>query len=170
MRGRPRGLRLALALVAIGWVALLLLAPRWASAQPDGAARWTAATAAVLVRLAGAQICHQRPERSFHLHGRALAVCGRCTGLYVAGALGLLAAAVGGRGRGRGAVAAPRSAWWPSSFDPRMRWLALAALPTAVTWGLEMAGLWNPGTPLRALAALPLGLVAGWLAGRALPE
>jgi hypothetical protein len=39
-----------------------------------------------------------------------------------------------------------------------------------MTWGLEMAGLWNPGTPLRALAALPLGLVAGWLAGRALPE
>lgn len=169
MRGRPRGLRLALALVAVGWVALLLLAPRWASAQPDGAARRTAATVAVLVRLAGAQICHQRPERSFHLHGRALAVCGRCTGLYVGGALGLLAAAGGGRRR-RQAAAAPMGAWWPSSFDPRLRWLALAALPTALTWSLDMAGLWNPGTPLRALAALPLGLVAGWLAGRALPE
>jgi hypothetical protein len=28
--------------------------------------------------------------------------------------------------------------------------------------------VWNPGTPLRALAALPLGLATGWLVGRAM--
>src|SRR5687767_6864982 len=37
------------------------------------------------------RVCHQIPERSFHVVGQPLAVCARCTGLYVgfAGALAL---------------------------------------------------------------------------------
>ncbi len=27
-------------------------------------------------------ICHQQPERSYHLHGRQLTVCSRCLGVY----------------------------------------------------------------------------------------
>ena len=104
-------------------------------------------------------------------------VCGRCTGLYLSGAAGLVAATFAGRRRGakRGAVA-PREAGvapvsrsaWLGRFDPRAGWLALAAVPTAATWLLEFAGAWDPGTPVRALAALPLGAAAGWFIGRSL--
>jgi hypothetical protein len=38
------------------------------------------------------------------------------------------------------------------------------------TWGLEVAGLWDPGTGLRALAAVPLGLAIGWTLHAALEE
>ncbi len=36
-------------------------------------------------------VCHQIPERSFHLWHQPLAVCHRCTGLYLGFALGILA-------------------------------------------------------------------------------
>ncbi len=152
--------------VACAWVVLILLAPWWASrTEPDGANG--RATVAALVRLAGARVCHQQTDRSFHVHGRPLPVCGRCTGLYVAGAIGLLLVPVGRRPRlDPGAPRMP--AWWPAGLDRRAGLLAAAALPTALTWGLEFAGMWQPGTPIRAISALPLGLTTGWLVGRAL--
>ena len=36
-------------------------------------------------------VCHRIAERSFHLAGEPLAVCQRCTGLYIGFLLGLLA-------------------------------------------------------------------------------
>ena len=65
--------------------------------------------------------------------------------------------------------AAPPS-WWPDAFDTRAGVLLVAAVPTGLTWLLEAAGGWNPGTLLRAVAALPLGLTAGWLMRRALDD
>jgi len=35
-------------------------------------------------------LCHQRPERSFHLWGAQLPVCARCAGLYVGAAIAAL--------------------------------------------------------------------------------
>lgn len=37
------------------------------------------------------QVCHQLPERSFHLFGHPLAVCHRCFGLYLGALVGLVA-------------------------------------------------------------------------------
>jgi len=157
-------LRALFTIAALTWAALIVLAPLW-DAAPDGAG--VRPTIAAAVRLAGAQVCHQRPERSFHVRGRPLAVCGRCTGLYVSGALGLLAVTARRRRSGvASSMAVP--AWWPPRLDLRAGWMVLAGMPTLVTWLLEFVGVWNPGTPLRALAALPLGLTTGWLAGRAL--
>jgi uncharacterized membrane protein len=34
-------------------------------------------------RLVGYAICHQIPERSFHIHGQQLPLCARCTGIYM---------------------------------------------------------------------------------------
>ena len=41
--------------------------------------------------------------------------------------------------------------------------LALAALPTAVTFALEFAGMLPFSNTARAVAALPLGACAGWV-------
>jgi uncharacterized membrane protein len=95
----------------------------------------------------GSLVCHQRDERSFHLGGERLAVCGRCTGLYLAGALGAL---FGWLGRAR----------VPSNTRAI---LLVAVLPTLATIASEWSGFANPGNAGRALAALPLGALAGWL-------
>lgn len=164
---RPVLLRALLTSAALGWAALIVLAPLW-DAAPSGAGHGIRPALASIVRLAGAQVCHQRPERSLHLSGRPLAVCGRCTGLYVSGALGLLLVSASRRRRPGPSASRTLPAWWPAGLDVRAGWLVLAGLPTLLTWLLEVAGVWNPGTSLRALAAVPLGVTAGWLVGRAL--
>ena len=51
--------------------------------------------AAAVMYAAGSFICHQIPERSFHLDGIQLPVCARCFGLYGGGALGSMPPAAG---------------------------------------------------------------------------
>jgi uncharacterized membrane protein len=130
-----QALRLALAATAMLWVAAVALAP-------------------ALVFPIGHFICHQRPDRSFFFHGRQVAVCARCTGLYLgAAAAGPFALA----------LAVPFS-------GPRARiLLGLAALPTAITWTLEFAGIIPFSNLSRFIAALPLGCAAAWLVFSVLP-
>jgi uncharacterized membrane protein len=142
-RVSPRLLAVFLTLAAASWTAAIFFAPL---------ARHPMPVAAGAVDLAGSLVCHQREERSFHLQGQRLAVCGRCTGLYLAGALGALAAWLG-----RARVPAGTR-----------RLIVLAAVPTAVTFAIEWIGVANPGNMLRAAAALPLGGAAGWLLVRML--
>jgi len=150
---------LAAATVAsVLWSALLLLAPGWLAGASQQEAVDARATAATVTYLMASRVCHQRSERSFHLHARPMPVCGRCAGLYLAGTAGLLA---GVARRARTARPAARRRTLGAHLDPRALWLAAAALPTALTWGTEMLGLWNPGTVLRALTAAPLGLMVG---------
>jgi uncharacterized membrane protein len=98
----------------------------------------------------GSLVCHQRPERSLASCGRQWPVCGRCSGLYLGAAAGVILAAAGvGR----------RGSWrqW------RTRVL-LSAIPTAALWLGEVAGLGDPGTLLRLTLALPPGVVTAlWL-------
>jgi uncharacterized membrane protein len=104
--------------------------------------------AATIVYQGAGLICHQRPERSFHLTGVQLPVCGRCFGLYVSGALGALAAwFVTGASRSERARVA----------------LVLAALPTLITVSLEFIGAIHPTNLVRAASALPLGATAAWI-------
>jgi uncharacterized membrane protein len=110
-----------------------------------------ASAAVVFVFEVGARICHQRPERSFHIAGVQMPVCARCLGLYVSGALGAAIAWVG------------RAQKTPALLDNRIRlMLALAALPTALSVAVEWIGLAHPSNVLRALLALSLGGSAGW--------
>jgi uncharacterized membrane protein len=135
----PRLLAALLTIGAVSWALILFSVPLRSDRTPSG----LSSTAYTI----GAIVCHQRPERSFHLGGIQLPVCARCTGLYVAGALGALAGWLG-------AGAAPR----------RTRALiAIAAAPTALTVAVEWAGLGAPGNLMRAAAALPLGAGAAWL-------
>jgi uncharacterized membrane protein len=130
------------------WALLVVAAPWLASigSPLDAAVRVSAAA-----YLVGGLVCHQRADRSFHVHGGQLPVCGRCTGLYLGAAVGMVAA-------------------WPfrrrSARLPRLSWraiLAVAAVPTIATIVLEWAGAWSASPSIRAAAAAPLGAVVGAL-------
>jgi uncharacterized membrane protein len=130
--------RVALAVLAAGsltWFALVALSP----VLPP-------LLAAAVYGLGGI-VCHQLPERSFHWHGAQLAVCARCTGIYL-GACASVAV-----------VPLPPSvaARWVSP-PTRIAWLlGLAAVPMAVTLAAEWTGLWAPSAVVRAAT----GVIAG---------
>ena len=135
------GGRLAAVLTVLSllWIALVVAAP--AAATPTRSPLLSA-----LTYHAGSLVCHQRPDRSFHLDSRRFAVCARCTGLYAGGALGLLLAA-GWRRR------------WSTS-GARVA-LAVALTPIAVTVGLEWLALLHTSNLARFATGLPAGVVAG---------
>jgi uncharacterized membrane protein len=74
------GLETSLALASFAGLSLLAAAP-WAA--HDGV--WFAPLLYALFD----PVCHQLPERSFHLWSEPLAVCHRCSGLYLGFALGV---------------------------------------------------------------------------------
>jgi uncharacterized membrane protein len=98
---------------------------------------------ATLVYAAAGTICHQRPERSFHLHAVSFPVCARCTGLYVAAPFAAL-------------VAYRRRSMRLSRLQP-VTLVAMAAVPTALTLLWEWGGLGTPSNLVRFATALPLG-------------
>ena len=92
--------------VTLGWLLLVLLTPMALAHDLGGR---TAALASAGTYLIGGVVCHQRPDRSFHLHGVQMPVCARCAGLYLGAGLGVLAATGFRRRRvGRGAAAPER--------------------------------------------------------------
>jgi uncharacterized membrane protein len=131
----------ALAAAAILWPVLLVAgtASRIAARQP-----WLTAT----VYAAAGTVCHQRPDRSFHTHGARWPVCARCSGLYLAAPVGAIVAAASRRRLRR-------------ARDLRV--LAIAALPTVVSFVLEHAGLTAVTSAVRFVAALPLGAALAWV-------
>jgi uncharacterized membrane protein len=130
----------ALTCGAVLWLTLLVASPLAASSG-----RMPGLTFAVY--RAGSIVCHQRPERSFHLAGVQLPVCARCFGLYLSGAIGLVGALVGVRRA------------WPASTIRIL--LAVAALPIAATVALEWLGLIHTTNLLRMLTGVPLGFAGG---------
>ncbi len=119
-----------MALAACAWLALLVFAP------------FLPVALAAAAYLAGSLICHQLPERSFHIGAAQLPVCARCAGIYVGVAL----------------IAGTR--WWGGPCRVRLAPLALivaAAVPTLVTVAAEWLGIWEPSNLSRALSGVPLG-------------
>jgi len=107
------------------------------------------AAPAAIVYAVGSLICHQRPERSFHLMGAQLPVCARCFGIYSGAAMGAVAAAVSRRGRDRqrdgSGSRLTRSA------------MVVASVPTLLTLVVEWTGVWDPHNVGRAIAGTVLG-------------
>ena len=139
-----RSVAWGVAIAAAAWVLLLLAAPTL----------WTPLAGVLYV--AGSFICHQLPDRSFHLQTIQLPVCGRCLGLYGGAAVGSIAAAAVGRHGLR-----TRSTIWIAT--------ALAALPTIVTAVLEWGLGWPISNAARAVAAVPLGGVIAFVVIRTVP-
>ena len=104
------------------------------------------ATVATPLRLLYAPLCHQLDSRCLQVDSGAVAVCARCTGLYLGALAGLLLGAGFIVGRGN---------------DPRPVWFAVAVAPTLIDALLPRIGLIGlPNVP-RLLLALPAGLMAG---------
>lgn len=136
-----RTLAAALTAAAVLWGVVILMAPA-ALTHPH------TLRPATFVYAAASRICHQRTERSFALSGFQMPVCARCSGLYLSGAIGALLA------------------WGSRVRRPLVHTraiLAVAAVPTAVTFGLEFLGVTAFSNGARVLAALPLGAVGGWV-------
>jgi uncharacterized membrane protein len=77
-------LRRAFAGASIGWAAALPIATLIASRQVTSPSVYLFGFAVYVV---GSFVCHQRPERSFHLWAHQMPVCARCTGIYAGAAL-----------------------------------------------------------------------------------
>lgn len=132
-----------LAFLTSAWMVVLLAAPTERLGVP----------VAALTYAFGSLICHQRPERSFHLAAAQLPVCARCLGLYLGAAIGVFAVL-----RRRVAPFAAVEGCVTSNTTRCLRRLLLwAAVPTAITWTSEVSGMWAPSNEARFLAALPLG-------------
>jgi len=129
------------ALLSTAWLLAILTAPLLP----------TALSAAIYS--VGSLVCHQLPERSFHLGAFQLPVCARCAGIYGGAAMGAFGAVV------------MRLAAVPSRARQA---LVLAALPTAITVALDSAGLWPTNNIVRAAAGIPLGLVVALVVTSAL--
>ena len=78
-------------------------------------------------------VCHQIPERSFHLSGHQFGVCSRCTGLYTGFAVA--------------ALIYPLARSLTRTDTPSRVWLILAAAPLAIDFALGYFSIW-PNTQL----------------------
>ena len=132
------------ALGSIGWAVLVIATPTLAASRSVDDLGVRLATVAYA---AGSFICHQRPDRSFAMHGIALPVCGRCTGIYVGAAIGAIVALLPWWS---GRLSRASTSWW-------RRAIVLAAVPTAVSFAVE----WLTPIPVSNLARAAAGVVAG---------
>lgn len=91
-------------------------------------------------------LCHQIPERSFHLAGHPFAVCSRCTGLYA--------------GFGFATLALPLARSLKRTDTPHVIWLLLSGVPLAIDFGLTYFGVWENNHFTRVTTGALFGAVA----------
>jgi uncharacterized membrane protein len=146
-------LRRAFAGAATAWPAGIILATVVAS-RPQSQVSSAGYAFALAMYAAGSLICHQRPERSFHLLGAQMPVCARCVGIYAGAAV---AASVLWLRTLQGSRHRPRL--YPG---PAIRVLLIAALPAAGTLLYEWTTGHTPGNWMRLTSGAPLGATAAW--------
>jgi len=93
-------------------------------------------------------LCHQIPERSFHLADHQFAVCSRCTGLYAGFAFATLGY--------------PLLCSLKRTDTPRIIWLLLAAAPLAIDFSLGYFSIWQNNHFSRFTTGALLGSVAAF--------
>jgi uncharacterized membrane protein len=91
-------------------------------------------------------VCHQIPERSFHLAGHQFAVCSRCTGLYAGFAIA--------------ALVYPLARSLTRTDTPSRLWLMLATLPLLIDFALGYFSIWENTHLSRFLTGALLSSVA----------
>jgi uncharacterized membrane protein len=91
-------------------------------------------------------VCHQIPERSFHLAGHPFGVCSRCTGLYTGFAVA--------------ALIYPLARSLRRTDTPSRLWLVLATLPLLIDFALGYFSIWENTHLSRFLTGALLSSVA----------
>ncbi len=88
-------------------------------------------------------ICHQIPERSFHIGEHQFAVCSRCFGVYFGLVAGLLIYPIWRR---------------IDDIEPLPRkWLLLSIVPMGIDWSLTIFDIWENNHASRFITGLILG-------------
>jgi uncharacterized membrane protein len=131
---RLTSLRRSIVTLELFWAASLLLATYVAGRASGGVVH----SFALIDYAIGSFVCHQRPERSFHLWGAQLPVCARCAGVYA------------------GAAVAAFLPAFPWRLHPA-RLVAAAATPAAVTLVYEWTTGVMPSNGIRAATGLAIG-------------
>ena len=124
--------------IALAVLALIIAAPLTQSGNHAGFAS--------AIYQAFSFVCHQIPERSFHIAGHQFAVCSRCTGLYAGFALA--------------ASIYPLARSLKRSDTPRRIWLVLAAVPLLIDFALGYFSIWENTQLSRFLTGALLSSVA----------
>lgn len=190
-RWRPAAssLRAAFIAASIAWAVLLVAAP-WLASRAHASP--LASLLIVGVYSIGSLVCHQLPERSYHLWSAQMPVCARCAGIYAGAVFGALGARAFQASRGRsGALAVLRRSLalrvvargFPPPLashaselrrglpkreareggSPARVALAVAVTPTMVTLVYEWTTGVMPAHAIRAAAGAFIGLVVAWL-------
>lgn len=141
--------RRLLAAAAMIWLSALVVGAFIASRPEAGSVGYL--ISAVIYEV-GSVICHQRPDRSFHVWSAQLPVCARCLGIYAGAAMTAMAAAI-----------TPFRTDRDSAPGRAMRAVLLAALPTALTLAYEWTTGVTPGNWTRAVAGFLLGATIAWV-------
>jgi uncharacterized membrane protein len=124
------------------WCFLLVAAPLAVSAGPP------AAFAGEAVYRFFHPVCHQIPERSLQLAGHPLAVCARCSAIYISFLVGVLAFPLA------------RS---PFTYTGLSRgWIAAALAPMLADVAMGILGLHTPGLETRLLTGGVFGFAAAF--------
>jgi uncharacterized membrane protein len=126
---------------AVLWAGSIVLAA-FAASRAEGTR--AADFFALAVYSLGSVVCHQRPERSFHLWAAQMPVCARCTGIYVGAAITVLALQ-------------PRVVMRAIPRGVPIVVLAIALAPTAVTIAYEWAAGQMTSNVVRLAAGFCLG-------------
>jgi uncharacterized membrane protein len=119
------------------WLAAIFLAPWLAGHGASGASR--------LLYAVFSPICHQIPGRCFFLQGHPLAVCGRCIGIYVGFAAGL--------------IVYPFVRGFSKLELPPVRLLVLLTLPMALDAVAGILGVWASPIGVRFATGFAWGTV-----------
>jgi uncharacterized membrane protein len=125
------------AIITLSLVALIIGAPL---AQANGHAAF-----ALAIYKAFSFVCHQIPERSFHLLGYKFAVCSRCTGIYSGLAIAVLIY--------------PLVRSFEDTQTPSLVWLFVGAAPLAIDWSLGYFSIWQNTHASRFATGFLLGAV-----------
>jgi uncharacterized membrane protein len=128
------------AVIALMLVAIIVGAPL---AQADGHPVFASS-----IYRAFSYVCHQIPERSFHLAGHQFAVCSRCTGLYSGFAIATLVY--------------PLARSLKRIDTPRRIWLILSAVPLLIDFSLTYFSVWSNTHATRFATGALLGAVAAF--------
>ena len=135
-------------ILAVAWSALIVLAP---AAQAYGASELSGSLYGFF-----SYICHQLPDRSFHVGEHKFGVCSRCTGVY----FGLVA----------GLLIYPLFRKFNETRPFPRIWLILAMVPMAIDFSLTYFGYWENTHFTRVTTGLILGIACSLFIVPALAE